>query len=134
MRKVTVSRDTHGNPACGGTPGFQGAMKQEVFVQVAKVARSERRFRAQRIAEQRFQAYLDVNQSWFDRKRARGEAVNHPPVGTYRKRTTWGCPCTKHRHGSPHYGWGACYWGQGVRPTVKARHEVMGIIEEWLAG
>lgn len=96
--------------------------------------RSERRFRAQRIAESRFQAYLDVNQSWFDWKRARGEAISYPPIGVYRKQTTWGCHhCTKHRHGSPHYGWGACYWGQGVRPTVKARHKARRVILEGLS-
>ena len=97
------------------------------------MGREERRFRAQSIAEARFQAYLDMNQDWFNRKRARGEEVNYSPVGIYRKRTTWGCPhCTKKRKGSPHYGWGACYWGQGTRPTIKARHEVWRVIEEGL--
>ena len=97
--------------------------------------RAERRFRAQRIAEFRFQMYLDANKGWFNRKMARGEPITLVPVGAYRKRTTWGCQhCTKHRKGSPHYGWGACFNYQGVRPTILERHRVRKIILEWIQG
>jgi hypothetical protein len=98
------------------------------------VDREERRYRAQRIAEQRFREYWSVReprQKW--RTSGAISGVIHLPVGHYRKVTSFGGHhCSKKTIGRPHYGTGICHYEGTPRPTVIERHRARKVIEEAL--